>query len=161
MVFLWSKLKDTNLADGGLSLHVQFWSQYEAAWNVMQSLKWCHNGRDGVSNHQRHDYLLRRLFGRRSNKILKLRITDLCEENSPVTGEFLAQMASKAENVSIWRRHHDIPWTYRLPRHFSLMDMYFSMILDSFNISSPLWCFGVWGHTCCFYRLIFSCGPFY
>ena len=27
--------------------------------------------------------------------------------NSPVTGEFLAQMACNAENVSIWWRHHD------------------------------------------------------
>ena len=26
--------------------------------------------------------------------------------NSPVTGEFPAQRASNAENVSIWRRHH-------------------------------------------------------
>ena len=26
--------------------------------------------------------------------------------NSPGTGEFPAQMASNAENVSIWRRHH-------------------------------------------------------
>ena len=29
------------------------------------------------------------------------------EGNSPVTGEFPAQGASKAENVSIWWRHHD------------------------------------------------------
>ena len=28
--------------------------------------------------------------------------------NSPVTGEFPAQMASDAENVSIWWRHHDL-----------------------------------------------------
>ena len=28
--------------------------------------------------------------------------------NSPVTGEFPAQRASNAENVSIWWRHHDI-----------------------------------------------------
>ena len=28
--------------------------------------------------------------------------------NSPVTGEFPAQMASNAENVSIWWRHHDL-----------------------------------------------------
>ena len=28
--------------------------------------------------------------------------------NSPVTGEFPAQMASNAENVSIWWRHHDM-----------------------------------------------------
>ena len=26
--------------------------------------------------------------------------------NSPVTGEFPAQMASNTENVSIWLRHH-------------------------------------------------------
>ena len=28
--------------------------------------------------------------------------------NSPGTGEFPAQMASNAENVSIWRRHHGL-----------------------------------------------------
>ena len=31
----------------------------------------------------------------------------LCAGNSPVTGEFPAQRASNAENVSIWWRHHD------------------------------------------------------
>ena len=31
----------------------------------------------------------------------------LCAENSPWTGEFPAQMASYAENVSIWWRHHE------------------------------------------------------
>ena len=30
-----------------------------------------------------------------------------CGGNSPVTGEFPAQMTSNAENVSIWWRHHD------------------------------------------------------
>ena len=30
--------------------------------------------------------------------------------NSPGTGEFPAQMASSAENVSIWWRHHDPPF---------------------------------------------------
>ena len=34
-------------------------------------------------------------------------VTGICAENSPVTGEFPAQMASDAENVSIWWRHHD------------------------------------------------------
>ena len=37
---------------------------------------------------------------------LWLHITSLCAGNSPGTGEFPAQMASKAENVSIWWRHH-------------------------------------------------------
>ena len=46
-------------------------------------------------------------FIRRSNKISKLRVTGLCAGNSPGTGEFPAQMASNAENVSIWWRHHE------------------------------------------------------
>ena len=70
------------------------------------SLRWRHNGRDSVSNHQPHDCLLNRLFRRRSKKTSKLRVTGLCVGNSPGTGEFPAQMASKAENVSIWWRHH-------------------------------------------------------
>ena len=69
-------------------------------------LGWRHNERDGVSNHQPHDCLLNRLFGRRSKKTSKLRVTGLCAGNSPGTGEFPAQMASNAENVSIWWRHH-------------------------------------------------------
>ena len=36
----------------------------------------------------------------------KLRVTGLFAGNSPVTGEFPAQMASNAEYVSIWWRHH-------------------------------------------------------
>ena len=36
----------------------------------------------------------------------KLHVTGLCVGNSPVTGEFPAQMASNAENVSTWWRHH-------------------------------------------------------
>ena len=70
-------------------------------------LQWRHNDRDGVSNHQPHDCLLNRLFRRRSKKTSKLRVTGLCVGNSPVTGEFPAQKASNAENVSIWWRHHD------------------------------------------------------
>ena len=41
----------------------------------------------------------------RSKKTSKLRATGLCAGNSPVTGEFPAQMASNAD-VSIWWRHH-------------------------------------------------------
>ena len=70
------------------------------------TLQWRHNGCDGVSNHRHHDCLLNRLFRRRSKKTSKLRVTGLCAGNSPVTGEFPAQMASNAENVSIWWRHH-------------------------------------------------------
>ena len=38
----------------------------------------------------------------------KLRVTGLCAGNAPGTGEFPAQVASNAENVSIWWRHHGI-----------------------------------------------------
>ena len=73
-----------------------------------QTLRWRHNGRDSVSNHQPHGFLLNRLFRRRSKKASKLRVTGLCVENSPGTGEFPAQMASNAGNVSIWWRHHGV-----------------------------------------------------
>ena len=81
-------------------------------------LQWRHNERNGVSNHQPHDCLLNRLFRRRSMKTSKLRVTGLCAWNSPVTGEFPAQRASYAENVSIWWRHHVfcglIFWTFSI-----------------------------------------------
>ena len=44
--------------------------------------------------------------GADQRKKTKLRITGLCARNSPGTGEFPAPMASNAETVSIWRRHH-------------------------------------------------------
>ena len=73
------------------------------------ALQWRHNGRDGVPNHQPHDCLFNRLFKHRSKKTSKLRVTGLCAGNSLVAGEFPAQMASNAENVSIWWRHHGFP----------------------------------------------------
>ena len=76
--------------------------------NKMFSLRWRHNDHDGVSIHQPHHCLLNRLFGRRSKKTSKLRVTGHCAGKSPETGEFPAQMASNAENVSIWWRHHVI-----------------------------------------------------
>ena len=48
---------------------------------IDRTLQWCHNGHN---------------------------VTGLCEGNSQVTGEFPAQSASNAENVSIWWRHHEI-----------------------------------------------------
>ena len=46
-------------------------------------LRWRHNGRDGVSNHQPHGCLLNRLFRRKSKKTSKLRVTGLCAGNLP------------------------------------------------------------------------------
>ena len=47
-----------------------------------------------VSNHQRLDCLLNRLFGRKSKKISKLRVTGLYEEDPSVTDGFPSQRAS-------------------------------------------------------------------
>ena len=75
--------------------------------NGSNSLQWRHDEHDGVSNHQPHDCLLNRLIRRRSKKTSKLRVIGHCKGNSPVTGEFPAQRASNAANVSMWWRHHD------------------------------------------------------
>ena len=83
--------------------HIQckiHWGDYSSA------LRWRHNGRDSVSNHQPHDCLLNRLFRRRPKKTPKLRVTGLCVGKSPGTGEFPTQMVSYPIKVSIWWRHH-------------------------------------------------------
>ena len=76
------------------------------------TLEWRYNGRDGVSNHQSHDCLFSRFFRRRSKKTPELHFTGLCEGKTPVPDEFPAQMASNAENVSIWWRHHVLASLY-------------------------------------------------
>ena len=75
---------------------------------TLRTLRWRHNGHDGALNHQPHDCLLNRLFRCKSKKTSKLRVTGLCAGNSPGTGKFPAQMASNAENISIWWRYHVI-----------------------------------------------------
>ena len=71
-------------------------------WKFVPPLHRCHNGRNGVSNHQRLGCLLIRLFMCKSKKASKRRVTGHCA----VTGEFPSQWASNAKNVSIWWRHH-------------------------------------------------------
>ena len=81
---------------------VQILTRIVQFYIICISSHWRHNERHGVSNHQPHKCFLNLLFRRRSKKTSKLRVTGLCAGNSPVTGEFPAQMASNAENVSIW-----------------------------------------------------------
>ena len=78
------------------------------------TLRWRHNGCDGISNHQPHNCLLNHLFRCRSKKTSKLCATGLCLVNSPGTGEFPAQMTSNAKNVSISWRHHGLPVFLRI-----------------------------------------------
>ena len=74
----------------------------------VKTSQWCHNEHNSVSNHQRLRCLLNCRIRPRSKNTPKLRVTGLCAGNLPVTGEFPAQRASNAENVSIWWRHHGI-----------------------------------------------------
>ena len=90
---------------------------------VLFTLRWRHNDHAGVSNHQPHGCLLNRLFRRKSKKTSKLRVTGLCAGNSPGTGEFPAQMASYAENVSIWWRHHESNCTHTVVNTDHYCDM--------------------------------------
>ena len=94
------------------TMHVKIspvkWRPYCPGGDELNPLRWRHNDHAGVSNHQPHGCLLNRLFRRNSKKTSKLRVTGLCAGNSPGTGEFPAQMASYAENVSIWWRHHAV-----------------------------------------------------
>ena len=98
--------------------HYLPWVEYHSAQGALfistyfTTLQWHHNEHDGISNHQRLDCLLNRLFKHRSKKTSKLHATDLCEGNSLVTGEFPSQRTSNTKNASIWWCHHEQRLTY-------------------------------------------------
>ena len=75
-------------------------------------LQWRHNERDGVSNH----HLMIVYSTRRSKKTSKLRVSGLCEGNSPVTDELPAQRASYGKGFQLmtasWHRHSPFNDTY-------------------------------------------------
>ena len=50
-----------------------------------------------------------------TKKTSKIRVTDLCVGNSPVTDVFSAQMASNTEYLSIWWRHHEVTFVAGAP----------------------------------------------
>ena len=105
-----------------LLMHAHFNSIFRS--KLAPFLRWCQliltgfpkisiDEHDCVSNHQRFDCLLNRLFRPRSNKTSKLRVAGLCVGNSPETGAFPAQMASNAVNVSIWWCHRAVASRYK------------------------------------------------
>ena len=63
---------------------------------VIETLLWRHNECDGISNCWRRNCLLKCLFRHRSKKILKLRVTGLCEGNSsPVKSPYTRPVSRK------------------------------------------------------------------
>ena len=80
--------------------------KHNQVWAIC-TLQWRHNGHQITSLTIVYSTIY---SGADQRKTSELHVTGLCVGNSPGTGEFLAQMASNAENVSIWWRHHDISW---------------------------------------------------
>ena len=76
---------------------------WEHLWSgIWCTSQWRHNERDSLKSPASR--LFTQLFIQMQFKVTpKLCVTSLCV---PVTGEFPAQRASTAENVSIWWRHH-------------------------------------------------------
>ena len=60
-------------------------------------------------------------FDTDQRKTSKLRVTGLCVGNSPEAGEFPVQMASNAENVSIWWCHHGLAHLLKLMLPYGLL----------------------------------------
>ena len=83
---------------------------------ITVTLQWRQNGLDGVSNHQTAmvyssvysgaDQFIQPFIQAQVKETSTLHVTGLCGGSSPVTDEFPPQMASNAENASIWWRHH-------------------------------------------------------
>ena len=83
------------------------WHCFIKGISTLVTLQWRHNGHGSVPNHQPHHCILNCLFRCRSKKTSKICVTGLCVGNSPLIGEFPTQMASNAEDVSIWWCHHE------------------------------------------------------
>ena len=82
--------------------------------------------------HCKHTRLFTQPFIQAQIKTSKLRVTGLCEGNSPVTGEFPAQKDSNAKKISIRWRHHNLwalPYRYQECRLSSSRDQLYNTML--------------------------------
>ena len=104
--------------------------------NFTEPLQWRHNGLPGVSNHQPRDCLLNRLFSDQRKLQKAPRHWPLCGEFTG-TGEFPAQRASNAENVSIWWRHHDLVPHGPIDNNGSLLEIVAWRRLGDKSLSEP------------------------
>ena len=60
--------------------------------SLSDTLQWCHDGYNGISNHLHLDVLLNHLFRCRSKKTSTLYVIGLCEGNSPHKGPVTLKM---------------------------------------------------------------------
>ena len=95
---------------------------------AMASLQWRHNDHDGVSNTSLTVVYSTVYTDADQSKHQSSRHWPLCGEFTG-TGEFLAQRASYAENVSIWWRHHVFTrptlqlWA-QIPQHWAIIHIH-------------------------------------
>ena len=90
-------------------------------------------------------------FRRRSKITSTLRVTGLCAGNSPMTGEFPAQKASNAENVSIWWRHHVV--NERCRWLYSFVMTYYPNIIGFMDVDIATPATSLETDDCWFYRI--------
>ena len=82
-------------------VHVEYKARTVTKLSSPETLRWRHNERDGVSNHQPHDCLLNGLFVQIKENIKQ------APRHWPLCGEFTGNSPHKRGNVSIWWRHHE------------------------------------------------------
>ena len=132
-LYSWFKVSNT------VSCQVVKWhNQKQLGINLcLVALQWRHNEHDGVSNHRRLHCFLNCWFRRWSKETSKLRVTGLCEGNSPLPREFPAQKTSNAVSVPIWWRHHR---NTRANRRWWIWwaDPRFAYMADIFNTLNPV-----------------------
>ena len=80
---------------------------FEITYVEINTLQWRHNGPMASQITSLTSVYSSVNSGADQRKTSKLRVTGLCVGNSSGTDEFPAQMASNAEKVSIWWRHHE------------------------------------------------------
>ena len=82
---------------------------------LLMPLQWHHNGCDGVSNHQRLDCLLNRLFRHWSKKTSKLHVTGLCAgiHRWPVNAQYKGPVTRKV-----------LPFDYVIVAHYKIRNIF-------------------------------------
>ena len=115
------------------------------------TLRWRQNGRDSVSNNQLRHCLLSLLFGRRSKKTSKLRVTGLCvgnspgPVNSPHKGPVARKMFPFDDVIMILQQF----WIYRARLLWQRLGST-QCVYDVANLGENNWNYGFFSYSCSF-----------
>ena len=161
--FDFSNASEATLKDKGIqitSIHKELWNnqqknqaQQNCVHKLWDTLQWRHNGRDGVSNRQPRDCLLKRLFRCRSKKTSKLRVTGLCEGNSPgpVNSPHKGPVTRKMFPFDDVIMYTVSKWRYCLPGKFII----YKILGYHMTGITELFCFADWVTTTSIVKAMF------